>query len=81
MKIDLSKFSKDVRSMIQAALSDDGKISLAEMREMKLGKDLENELMAQLAGEPELIGDGFVRKTTADGSNILYAGQPHQGVV
>ena len=80
MKIDLSKFSKDIQSKIQAALSDDGKISLSEMREMQLDKKVELELMSQLAGNPDIVGDGFVRKKTKEGSTILSAGTMYQGV-
>ena len=80
MKIDLSKFAKDIQSKIQAALSNDGKISLAEMREMKLAKDVEQELMSQLAGQPDMIGDGFVKKETENGSIIISAGEMYQGV-
>ena len=49
MKINFSKFlNPDIRRMIQAALDNDGKISLAEMQQMRQSelftKDVENEL-------------------------------------
>ena len=71
MKIDLSKFAKDINVLkkIQAALLD-GKISLTELQDMQLSKKLEYELMTLLAGNPDIVGDGFVRKKTKDGTTL-----------
>lgn len=80
MGIDLSKFAKDIQLKIQAALSDDDKISAAEFREMNLSEAAKTELMKQLAGNPGMIGDGFIGKTDSD-STFVFHENPKNGIV
>ena len=76
-------FTKEIQAKIQAALDDavsPGKIDLDEMRKMKLTNKEQVLLMNLLAGNPDLMGDGFIRKQTNNGSVLISKGQPRQGV-
>ena len=79
MGIDFSGFSEKIQSKIKAALSDN-KLDAAEVRDMNLSEAEKSELMKQLAGNPGLIGDGFIGKTSSD-STFVFHDKPKNGIV
>ena len=83
MDIDFSKFSKAVQDKIKAALSDEispDRIDAEEIRNMNLSKEVHDELMRQIAGNPGIIGDGFYGKSDKDSTFIFYE-KPKNGKV
>lgn len=83
MNIDFSKFSEKVQAKIKAALNDEvspDRIDADEIRAMNLSKEVQAELMRQLAGNPGMIGDGFYGKSDNDSTFVFYD-KPKNGKV
>ncbi len=74
MGIDFSKFTQDIQAKIKAALEDGkspNKIDAAEFRAMNLDKQIANQLMKELAGNSEFIGDGYIKAGSKNKTLIL----------
>ena len=77
MGIDFSKFTKDIQAKIKAALSD-SKIDAEEIRSMNLEKDVAIKLMLELSGNPDVIGDGFIKGGNKN-KKLLLLDKPENG--
>ena len=77
MGIDFSKFTKDIQAKIKAALSD-SKIDAEEIRSMNLDKDIAIKLMQELSGNPDVVGDGFIKGGNKN-KKLLLLDKPENG--
>ena len=74
MGIDFSKFSKEIQAKIKAALEDKispNKVDAAELRAMNLEKEIANQLMQELCGNSEYLGDGYVKMQNKNKTLVL----------
>ena len=77
MGIDFSKFTKDMQAKMKAALSDN-KIDAEEICSMNLDKDVEIKLMQELSGNPDVVGDGFIKGGNKN-KKLLLLDKPENG--
>ena len=77
MGIDFSKFAKDIQTKIKSALSDN-KIDAEEVRAMNLEKDVAIKLMQELSGNPDIVGDGFI-KGGSKNKKLILLDKPENG--